>query len=454
MQRFFHYSFRFVFVVLLVLSVSCAKAPRIIEEQPKSVQQPVQVAPKPIDIQPVEQPAQDAPQPLLPVKRGDLVVISEPIGAEVYIDDKPMGNATLTLKDFPAGSYRVRVWLNEDYEEWRGNVDVEHQQLAEVRAELKPKDVALEVKCEPDGAAAKIDGKDAGTAPFSKWVSAGEEHSITIFAEGYYPETWKVTIPPGGREVVSVALEELKSGEDESVIINDADGAEMVLIPAGQFLMGSPEGEGDDWEHPQHTVFVDTFYMDKYEVTNAQYKQFVDATGHKVPRYWGDEKYNQPDHPVVGISWYDAKAYCQWAGKRLSTEAEWEKAARGGLVGKKYPWGDDITHDYANYEGTGGKDIWSETSPVGSFAPNGYGLCDMAGNVWEWCADWFSPNYYASSPMQEPTGPSSGSAPVLRGGGWNSGHPGLLRVAFRAGDGSPTGTFEGGGFRCGMSRSD
>ena len=196
------------------------------------------------------------------------------------------------------------------------------------------------------------------------------------------------------------------------------DGAKMVLIPAGDFLMGSPGGDDDD-ERPQHTVFVDAFYMDKYEVTNALYKKFMDATGREAPKYWDDEEYNQPNHPVVAVTWYDAKAYCEWAGKRLPTEAEWEKAARGGLVGKKFPSGDSITHDDANYDGIGGKDRWRGTSPVGSFAPNGYGLYDMAGNVWEWCADWFVSGYHADLPDQNPSGPSSGSSRVLRGGAWN-----------------------------------
>ena len=521
MRRVSTYSFCLLLTTLLIFAAGCAKSPEVVM-QPKPTEQQAQpevVVPP----EPVQKPAQIAPepteqqaQPQLPVKRGDLVVMSEPIGAEVHIDGKPMGNATLALKDVPAGSYRVRVWLNEDYEEWRGNVDVKHQGLAEVRAKLKPKDVALEVRCEPDDAAVKIDGEDAGVAPYSKWVSAGGEHSITVSAEGYYPETRKVTIPPGGketisvalreipkgtlevrsqpngakvwldgkdagttpysgsvvadeehtifvyakgyrsqsrevtvstdgREVVSVALEELKAGEDENVIINDADGAEMVLIPAGEFLMGSPEGGGDDDEHPQHTVFVDAFYMDKYEVTNAQYKQFMDATGHRAPGYWGDEKYNQPDRPVVGVSWHDAKAYCQWAGKRLPTEAEWEKAARGGLVGKKYPGGDTLFHNDANYSGTGGKDTWSETAPVGSFAPNGYGLYDMAGNVWEWCADWFGSGYYANSPAQNPVGPDSGSFRVLRGGSWLSVAYGL-RAANR-GDFDPSNSYYGSGFR-------
>jgi sulfatase modifying factor 1 len=223
------------------------------------------------------------------------------------------------------------------------------------------------------------------------------------------------------------------------------DGAPMVLILAGEFLMGSDDGLDDG--KPAHTVYLDDFYMDKYEVTNAQYRKFMDATKHEAPEFWNDSDYNTPNHPVVGVSWNDAVAYAEWAGKRLPTESEWEKSARGGLVGKKYPWGDTLTHDDANYYGTGGKDKWKYTSPVGSFDPNGYGLYDMAGNVWEWCADWYSNNYYANSPKSNPKGPSSGLSRVLRGGSWYYFDDNALRVTSRD-YGDPSSMNNSVGFRC------
>jgi formylglycine-generating enzyme required for sulfatase activity len=223
------------------------------------------------------------------------------------------------------------------------------------------------------------------------------------------------------------------------------DDAPMVLIPAGEFQMGDSL-DGMSLALPVHTVYLDAFYIDIYEVTNAQYKKFMDAKGYEAPYYWNDPNYNAPNNPVVGVSWNDAKAYADWVGKRLPTEAEWEKSARGGLVGKRYPWGDTLTRDDANYDGTGGKDVWITSSPVGSFAPNGYGLYDMAGNVYEWCADWYDDNYYANSPKSNPTGPSSGKYRVLRGGSWGNGGSALCVSSRRENARTTTGCFVG--FRC------
>jgi formylglycine-generating enzyme required for sulfatase activity len=243
------------------------------------------------------------------------------------------------------------------------------------------------------------------------------------------------------------------------MITQNPDITGMVLIPAGEFQMGDSFNEGADDKLPVHTVYLDAFYIDKSEVTNVQYRKFVQATGHKEPegniyvngswvwgKPWQDKNYNGDNQPVMCVSWNDAKAYADWAGKRLPTEAEWEKSARDGLVGKRYPWGDDISYDNANYWEKGGKDVWTYTSPVGSFAPNGYGLYDIAGNVWEWCSDWYDSNYYANSPKSNPTGPGSGSYRVLRGGSWNF-YAYYLRVSYRCLF-VPTFTFYGVGFRC------
>ena len=238
----------------------------------------------------------------------------------------------------------------------------------------------------------------------------------------------------------------------------------MVFIPAGEFQMGS--GENPD-EQPVHTVYIDAFYMDKYEVTNAQYKIFVDVNpqwrkGRISSTYhdgdylknWSGNNYppGKGEHPVAYVSWYAAMAYTKWAGKRLPTEAEWEKAARGGLVGKKYPWGDYISSTKANYNKKVG-----DTTSVGKYAPNAYGLYDIAGNVLEWCLDKYDTNFYASSPRQNPIagGTLLGvtrnfsrviTQRVLRGGSWSA-LPQAIRVADRT-KGSPTLSYFGAGFRC------
>ena len=239
--------------------------------------------------------------------------------------------------------------------------------------------------------------------------------------------------------------------EDEEKALKDLvkDSKEMVLIPAGSFEMGDSMNEPDvymEGARPVHTVELDAFYMDIHEVTVGQFKQFVEESGYAYDR-WNNVGLPGDDYPMVQVTWNDATAYAEWVGKRLPTEAEWEYAARGGLIGKRYPWGDEISHDDANYRGTGGKDKWdSSTAPIGSFEPNGYGLYDMAGNVWEWCSDWYAEDYYSSSPLRNPQGSSSGSRRVLRGGSWG-GNTDFLRVAYRVKN-PPTFTSSYQGFRC------
>jgi formylglycine-generating enzyme required for sulfatase activity len=195
---------------------------------------------------------------------------------------------------------------------------------------------------------------------------------------------------------------------------NEKDGSVMIYIPAGKFTMGS--NDNDD-EKPIHTVYLDAYYMDKYEVTVGQFREFCNATGKSMP---DQPDWNQGDnYPVVNVSWDDASAYASWAGKRLPTEAEWEKAARG-TDGRKYPWGNAWDASKCNNGESNSPDGYEKTAPIGSF-PQGaspYGVMDMAGNVWEWCQDWYGKDYYQNSSNRKPTGPSSGSNRVLRGGSW------------------------------------
>ena len=242
---------------------------------------------------------------------------------------------------------------------------------------------------------------------------------------------------------------------------------EVALIPAGEFQMGGRDGDAESDEQPVHTVYVDAFYIDKYEVTNAQYKKFVDANPQwqkdniprnlhngKYLRFWRGNTYHlsKENHPVVYVSWYAAMAYAKWAGKRLPTEAEWEKAARGGVVGRKYPWGDLIDSTKANYGRAVGK-----TMLVGTYPANDYDLYDMVGNVMEWCLDAYETDYYSRS---SPRNPIAGdgltdlvdnfqnvtSLRVVRSGCWYNA-PMHVRIADRYGT-SPDDASSGRGFRC------
>jgi len=237
------------------------------------------------------------------------------------------------------------------------------------------------------------------------------------------------------------------------------DGSVVVKIPAGTFTMGSNDGDAD--EKPVHQVYLDEYYIDKYEVTNRQYKRFCDATGQSYPPdpdFLGMSSYftSRPDYPVVNVSWDDAQAYCTWAGKRLPAEAEWEKAARG-TDARKYPWGNgepDAGGFYrANWGEGSDQEVWKRdgyeyTAPVGTYerGVSPYGCMDMAGNVWEWCNDWYGDKYYSSSTSNNPQGPSSGSDRVLRGGSWNC-DAGLVRCANR-GRSDPSYRLNNLGFRC------
>jgi len=277
---------------------------------------------------------------------------------------------------------------------------------------------------------------------------------------------------------------QVRSTAGNAAVTVEAAAGAWVLVPAGEFLMGSDkkrDRDASDDETPQHQVYLDAYYIGRTPVTNAQYQRFVQTAGHPAPKHWeqGRIPAGLDDHPVVYVSWDDAVAYCQWltgelrrAGilrpnqqVRLPTEAEWEKAARGGLQIPKpnaqnptemvknpwpariYPWGDGWDSTRCNST-EGGK---GETTPVGAYPAGAspYGCLDMAGNVWEWCADWYAGDYYRNSPASNPAGPYSGSYRVLRGGSWYS-YRSRARAAYRNW-GNPDDRGGSVGFRCGVS---
>ncbi|OMD76081.1 MULTISPECIES: formylglycine-generating enzyme family protein [Paenibacillus] len=286
-------------------------------------------------------------------------------------------------------------------------------------------------------------------------------------------------------------------------VTGDKDFSDMILIPGGTFLMGTDDKEGfpADGEGPTRKVTLSSFLMDATAVTNKQFAAFIketnyvtDAerfgwsyvfhsfvsmeTGKKVtqvatqtPWWWvvegadwchpeGPDSHvdERLDHPAIHLSWHDADAYCRWAGKRLPTEAEWEYAARGGLVQKRYPWGDELKpggeHRCNIWQGkfpdkNHASDGFAGTAPVSSYLPNGYGLYNMSGNVWEWCADWFTKDYHLSSEAVNPKGPASGVARSMRGGSYlcHKSYCNRYRVAARSKN-TPDSSAGNIGFRC------
>lgn len=253
----------------------------------------------------------------------------------------------------------------------------------------------------------------------------------------------------------------VKNGTTGSVdAIKGKDGAPMILIPAGAFLMGSNDGLPN--ERPEHTVTLNAYYIDQFEITAGRYQKFIESAKRDLPPTWDDEAAQTlSDLPAVGMSWTDAAAYCKWAGRRLPTEAEWEKAARG-TDGRRYPWGHMQPFvDIANYN----RGVWVSEAitlvPVNSGlegmsvrhglkegGKSPYGLFHMAGNAAEWVADWYDREFYQKSPDKNPTGPSTGEKRVMRGGSWAD-LPTALRVTARF---SAEPDFEERtiGFRCAM----
>jgi len=267
--------------------------------------------------------------------------------------------------------------------------------------------------------------------------------------------------PPAGKDGKD------KAAADEEGMPMGKDGAPMVLIPAGCFKMGTDnvgneQFQGFSNEAPEHEVCLKPYYIDLFEVTIVRYAKFLQEAKHDAPPLWDDEAVETAgDRPVVGTTWLDAEAYCKWAGKRLPTEAEWEKAARG-TDGRRYPWGHMQPFvDIANYNrgqwvsypitlspvrsGVEGMSVRHGTKQGGR---SPYGLYHMAGNAAEWVADWYDREYYAKSPKDNPTGPASGDRKVFRGGSWSD-PPRNLRVTARF-VAEPSYEDQTIGFRCAM----
>ena len=317
----------------------------------------------------------------------------------------------------------------------------------------------LDITSIPSGATVYIDGTQVGTTPlYSHEIDTrtyGEKQvKISLALEGYKERETHIILKGGKNKPWNVELEKMPTQPDPP-IITVADTSDMMLIPAGPFRMGSDK-ISENGAKRIHTVYLDAFWIDTHEVTVGEYKQFLLDSEYQVSLHPELSKHSPTDdHPIVGVSWQDAMAYARWAGKRLPTEAEWEKAARGGLLSEDYPWGnDDIDSSKANYG-----NIQEHTTRVGSYPANEYGLYDMAGNAAEWCMDPFDVNFYTNSPDENPfAGHRSLEATindyksvtglrVVRGGSWRQAKSGSFRVSAR-GKNDATKRYTNIGFRC------
>lgn len=316
----------------------------------------------------------------------------------------------------------------------------------------------LNITSTPSGASIIVDGKIIGITPIQEYkIDIGTDLTkrvkVSLALSGYQDIERFITLKNGKAETLNVALKRTTQAPD------GVQTTKMVLIPAGDFMMGTEEIDGGE-TIPVHRVFLNDYLIDEHEVTVGQYREFIEKTGHREPPWKTVKKYSPTEnHPMVGVSWHDAMAYALWVGKRLPTEAEWEKAARGGHVGKDYPWGtDEITPKFAHYKLKDDDNPIKHSLPVKSYDPNDFGIYDMAGNVAEWCLDEWDATFYYRSPANNPIAGSRNieqliakykdieGRRVIRGGSFTHGKV-VCEVGARSKDESKE-TFANIGFRC------
>jgi len=427
--------------------------------------------------------AKARPQPVRPDTGTVRIELSDPTAkVQVKVDGNVIGPAALKGPiTLAAGRHRLEV-TSEEFDDDASSFAVRAGTQEVLPVALKPKPpppavtgtVRIELSEPQAQVQVKVDGKPVDSAKLDEGlVLPAGDHRLEVTSGQFEGYTSSFTVRAGRQEVLRIPLTpKLPLGPPLAVAPFDAAqarrhqdswgrhlgvpvettnsaGMKFVLIPAGEFLMGSSDGRSDD--KPPHKVRITKpFYLGQYEVTVGQFRQFVNESGYAdAGERWETAFPSQTDaHPVVNVSWDAAKAFCDWLSKkehkeyRLPTEAEWEYACRAGSAGK-YCFGDDeaALGEYAWHSGNSG----SQTHPVGQKKPNAWALHDMHGNAWEWCADWYGSDYYASSPADDPQGPSSGAVRVLRGGAWYI-VARLSRSANRASD-SPDCRYHNNGFR-------
>jgi formylglycine-generating enzyme required for sulfatase activity len=326
-------------------------------------------------------------------------------------DNREVGRDTTQVGANPTDASLYGAWdMADNVSEWVTRADYFWGSCSSMSGALSSCDINL-----PSRGGSWLDGASILSGGSSNLVNQGFEIGFRC-ARSTPPAVAPTTTP------------EVSGAPATATQVSDKDGMTLLYVPAGEFKMGAADSDSQAKpdEKPQHTVYLDAFYIDQTEVTNAMYAKCVKAGVCRAPlsaRYPVPDRYGNPqfdNYPVVYVDWNDAQQYCEWAGRRLPTEAEWEKAARGDDQ-RTYPWGNqtpDMTRLNYNHSYTWGTVV--DTTPVGAY-PTGaspYGALDMAGNVLEWVRDWYGENYYATTPDRNPTGPTSDNVRVLRGGAW------------------------------------
>ena len=384
------------------------------------------------------------------------ITITAPDQAEIYVNNQKMGNGKWT-GNLSSGAHILEA-RKASHLPYRTTINVECGKAQTVTLQAPtPQYGSLNIQSNPTKATILIDGKEIGSTPgIFRNILIGDRE-VTVKKEGYSPETDRVTIEEGKTTPKEFTL--TKKTEQQPIAVtqqkeNDATSVncyaetikglnlQMVYVEGGTFTMGATPEQGSDAESdekPAHKVTLSSYYIGKFEVTQAQWRTIM---GKNPSNFTGD------NNPVEKVSWHEAQEFCQklssLTGKnyRLPTEAEWEYAARGGNKSKGYKYsGSNTIGDVAWYTSNSG----SKTHPVGQKQPNELGIYDMSGNVYEWCSDWYSSSYYSSSPQTNPTGPTRGSRRVYRGGSWYNGAY-YCRVSYRGND-YPGDRYNGMGFR-------
>ncbi len=393
---------------------------------------------------------------------GTLRIKSLPAGARIWVDNESEGLTPLYMSRALAKTYKVRL-THSGCQDYEGEVILDpgeeksveiklspaQAQQAEAKPNTPPNDPHqwavsadcmtkchklesigswLDITSQPSGCEVFLSGEAKGRTPLRLLVLPGR-YELKLVKTNYLPY----------RKTVELAAK--KTAFVHADLNLDSNSGSMVFIPAGEFIMGNDLGKVD--ERPAHPVKLKSYYLDRHDVTNSQYREFVKSEGYRVTSYPYTQEFGSDEQPVVGVSWFDAEAYCKWAGKRLPTEAEWEKAARGGQ-GYLYPWGANWVSMRCNSRELN----LGVTTKVGSFRDgiSAYGVSDMAGNVWQWCQDYYDSAYYTHSPKESPAGSPGGKFKVLRGGSWNE-ESFFLRTTNRRGE-NPNVRLNNIGFRC------